>query len=163
MAYDIKSFKPRKGVILQGYYKPINEGKYVGDVSKIIYRSSWELKFLKFCDENPDIIRYSSEPVSIKYYDPISKKTRKYFIDFYIEVQKEGGSVRKWLIEVKPKKFILRPRKPKKESLKSLQNYKKNVERYIRNQSKFDAAKNYAKERKMKFGLVTEDFVFKSY
>ena len=62
--------KPRKGKIKQGYYMPENKEKYIGDISKIIYRSNWEKRFLHFCDFNSSVYRYNSEPFSIK---PLNK------------------------------------------------------------------------------------------
>ena len=53
------TLKPRRGKIRQGYFIPKNPDKYDGDLSQIIYRSSWEYKFLKFCDDNEKILKYS--------------------------------------------------------------------------------------------------------
>ena len=54
---NIKTFlKPRAGKIRQGYFRPANPAKYVGDPAQIIFRSSWEFKFLKWCDSSPTVI-----------------------------------------------------------------------------------------------------------
>ena len=156
MPFDIKGFKPRYGNIKQGYFNPTNKEKYIGDSSVIIYRSSDELRFLMFCDRNSRVIRYSSEPVGIPYYNTIDKKVHKYYIDFYVEIS-DGKDVQRWLIEAKPMKFITMPKRPKTESLKSLEGYAKKVKTYMINHMKFDAAKNYAKENGMSFGIVTEN------
>ena len=34
-----------------GKYKPLNPQKYKGNVSNIIYRSSWEKRFMIYCDK----------------------------------------------------------------------------------------------------------------
>ena len=34
----------------QGYYKAKNPDKYIGDTELIIFRSSWEFGFCKYCD-----------------------------------------------------------------------------------------------------------------
>ena len=68
------TLKPRYGRIRQGYFVPKNPHKYAGDLDKIIYRSGWEYKFLRYCDENDKIVKYVSEPVGIPYYNPLSKK-----------------------------------------------------------------------------------------
>jgi len=159
--FDIKSVKPRKGKISQGYFVPANRSKYMGDVTEIIYRSNWELKFLKYLDTTEKVKKYSSEPFFIPYYDPITKKVKKYFIDFLAIMTSEEGKDVTWLIEVKPKKFILKPKYPKKETIKSLSTFEHNYKQWLRNQYKFEAAKNYAKEKGWKFGLITEGFVFK--
>ena len=102
---SIKNFlKPRAGAIRQGYFKPANPDKYVGDPTQIIFRSSWEFKFLKWCDSSPTIIAYSSEPVGILYYSPLDKRGHTYYVDFYIVTKDTDGNEQKWLIEVKPNK-----------------------------------------------------------
>lgn len=158
--YDIKNFKPRFGDIQQGYFRPENPDKYIGTALPIIYRSSWELKFLMFCDTNPHVEAYASEPVGIPYYNPIDKKVHEYFIDFFIKIRKDGKE-QKWFIEVKPMKFLSMPKKPKRETLKSMERYVKDVKNYIINKAKFDAARNYALENKCNFGIITENFIFK--
>ena len=35
--------------------------KYRGDPTKVTYRSSWERKFMTYCEENPMILEWSSE------------------------------------------------------------------------------------------------------
>lgn len=148
--------KPRRsGKIQQGYYNPKNPNKYIGDLSKIIYRSSWEFKFLRLCDESPNIVRYSSEPISIPYLSPIDKRVHKYYIDFYVEQKCSDGQVQRWFIEVKPAKHTKMPKKPKKESVKSLGNYVSAVKRFLVNREKFKAARNYAKQQNMMFGVIS--------
>jgi len=158
MPFDIKGFKPRYGNIKQGFFNPTNREKYIGDKATIIYRSSWELKFLMFCDRNSRVVRYSSEPMGIPYYNTIDHKVHKYYIDFYVEM-KYGDTIQKWLIEVKPIKFVNMPKRSQRDTLKSLERYTKAVKTYMINHMKFDAAKNYAKENGMVFGIITENFV----
>ena len=50
---------------LKGKYTPKNPIKYKGDPTNIIYRSSWELKFMKWCDLREDVIEWQSEEFSI--------------------------------------------------------------------------------------------------
>ena len=59
---------------LQGKYKPSNPEKYKGDVNNIIYRSSWERKFLYYCDTNENILEYSSQEVIIPYKSPVDNR-----------------------------------------------------------------------------------------
>lgn len=147
--------KPRSGHrIQQGYYSPKNPHKYIGDITKIVFRSSWEFKFLRFCDDEPNILRYSSEPIAIPYYNPIDHKVHRYYVDFFIEQKLDGTRVQRWLVEVKPLRHFQMPKKPKKESLKSLENYMGAVKRYIVNIEKFKAAKNFAKKQSIMFGVV---------
>ena len=48
----------------QGKYRASNPKKYKGDHNNIIYRSSWEYKFMKWCDMTPSIQEWGSEAVS---------------------------------------------------------------------------------------------------
>ena len=45
----------------KGKFKPSFPEKYLGNPTNIIYRSLWELKFLKYCDTNVNILEYASE------------------------------------------------------------------------------------------------------
>ena len=49
----------------QGRFKPRNPGKYKGDPSNIIYRSSWEKKFMLWCDCNLNVLEWGSEEIVI--------------------------------------------------------------------------------------------------
>ena len=44
----------------QGVYKCKNPQKYKGDPTGIVYRSLWELKFMKYCDLNEKILDWSA-------------------------------------------------------------------------------------------------------
>ena len=65
----------------QGQFEPKNPRKYVGQRVPI-YRSSWEAAFMQFCDTNPNIIAWSSEPVKIPYRNPFTGKYTGYVPDF---------------------------------------------------------------------------------
>lgn len=160
---NIKSFlKPRNGDKRprQGYFKPVNVEKYIGDPTKIIFRSSWEFKFLKWCDLSPTVLKYSSEPFSITYYNPLDKKPHQYYIDFYIIVADKEGNQHQYLVEVKPLKYINPPVRPERMTDKQTMNYVYAAKQYIVNQAKFQAAREFAKERGVKFGIITENFLF---
>ena len=75
----------------KGIYHPKKPEKYVGDVTKIVYRSLLERKFMLQCDSNPDIINWASEELAIRYYNPIDKRYHRYFPDFIVRL----GRVRK--------------------------------------------------------------------
>lgn len=161
----IKSFlKPRNGENRprQGYFRPANPEKYMGDINKIIFRSSWEFKFLKWCDLSPTIVKYSSEPIGIIYHNPLDKRPHRYYVDFYIIVKDPNGNEYKYLVEVKPNKYINPPKKPDRMTDKATANYVYAAKQYIVNQAKFEAAKNFASQKGIKFGIITENFLFKS-
>ena len=100
----------------QGYFKPKQETKYVGSLP-IVYRSGLELKFMRFCDSNPNVLKWSSESVIIDYVG-LDGKNHKYYVDNYIII-KEGDLVKKYLVEIKPYKQTTAPvvRKQKKSTL----------------------------------------------
>ena len=159
---NIKTFlKPRMGKrIRQGYFVPKNPAKYKGDITQIIYRSGWEFKFFKFCDENPMVIEYASEPLSIDYWNSVDKRQAKYWIDGYMKTKNTSGVEKEWLIEVKPNKFILPPKPPKRMTDKQTRSYVSHAKAYLVNTDKFRAAKAYAKAHNMRFGIITENFLF---
>jgi hypothetical protein len=160
---NIKTFlKPRAGKIQQGYFKPAFPEKYVGDPTQIIFRSSWEFKFLKWCDHSPTVIKYSSEPVGIPYYSPLDKRGHTYYIDFYVVTKDNDGREQSWLIEIKPDKYTKPPTAPDRMTDKQTANYVYAAKQFIVNQAKFEAAKEFASVRGLKFGIITENFLFKS-
>ena len=88
MAYTKDTYK--------GRFIPNNPKKYVGDVMEIIYRSSYELKFMKWCDLNESVLRWSSEEIVIPYVSPADGLVHRYYVDFYIEVQDKTGKRKKY-------------------------------------------------------------------
>jgi hypothetical protein len=158
---DIHDFlKPQRGKVKQGYFTPQNPEKYKGDVTKIIYRSSWELKFLTYCDNNELVVEYASEPTGIAYWNPILKKESTYWVDCYMATRTPEGTIIKWIIEVKPNKYLTPPAPPTRLTEKATLNYARHAKAYIINDAKFKAAKVYAKKNNMRFGIITENFLF---
>jgi len=154
MKVSIKNVKPDakyKG----GIYKPLNLEKYIGPIP-IICRSSWERKYCQYCDLKDEIIKWSSEAIKIRYYNPLTKKNHTYFPDFYIKVLNSNGSVQEFIVEIKPSTYLKKPILPKRSTEKALSNYKYKYESFIRNYAKAKAAKEYAAERGMKYIIITE-------
>lgn len=138
---------------LQGKFRPKNPQKYAGNPTNIVYRSSWELKFLLYLDSHPDIIEWSSEQVIIPYRSPIDNKIHRYYVDFYIKLKNKEGKIEKRLIEIKPLKQTKPPIKPAKKPTKR---YVQEVKTWGVNQAKWKAANEYAKDRQMTFQILTE-------
>lgn len=136
-----------------GIYRPNNPSKYVGNPMNIIYRSLWELKFMKFCDANPSIIEWGSEEVIIPYKSPIDGRLHRYYVDFYIKVLTSSNITKKYLIEIKPKKQTTPPPPAKRQT----KLYKDKVLTFIKNQAKWEAATHFCEKRQMKFLILTED------
>ena len=131
----------------QGKFKPKNKSKYSGDVDNIIYRSSWELAVLKWCDETASVVKYSSEEVVIPYRWDVDKRMHRYFMDFKITFD-NGKTL---LVEVKPDKETRPPKRPDKSK-----RYINEAMTYVKNQNKWDAAETYAKDRGWEFQVWTE-------
>ena len=74
-----------------GLYKPKNPKKYKGNPTTIVYRSSWELHFMKFCDRTNSIVEWGSEEIIIPYRSPLDGKPHRYYPDFYIKAKKKNG------------------------------------------------------------------------
>ena len=86
----------------RGKYQPKNPSKYLGDPTKITYRSLWERKCMLTFDDNPNVIRWASEEIAIPYLSPVDKKRHRYFPDFIVEVKnKKGETVREKDISAK--------------------------------------------------------------
>lgn len=130
----------------QGRFKPYNPHKYNGDVTNIVYRSSWELKFMRFLDSSPDIISWKSEEFPISYKDPVTNRVRRYFPDFYVKKLNKNGILEELVVEIKPQNQTVPPTKPTK----------KNVAEYLRNQAKWKAAGIFCESRNFKFLVLTE-------
>jgi hypothetical protein len=158
---DIKKVKPN-GEYRSGKYEPKNHEKYIGDIHNIIYRSSWEYRFCTYCDTNDSIIKWSSEPVSIDYYNPLDKKSHKYHVDFYMKVLKDSGESQDWIIEIKPESQTKKPIYEGTMTVAKLKSYNRNMQIWITNQAKFKAAKEWAEKRGYRFGVIDENFLFKS-
>lgn len=160
---NIKSIKPN-GPFKSGKFFPRNQEKYVGDIHNIIFRSSWEARFCQYCDQNPNIIKWSSEPFEIRFWNPIDKREHSYYPDYYIKVKKQDGTEESWVIEVKPAAQHQLDKKPTLEgnlTEKKIRSYNHQMETWIVNRAKFDAATTFAKNNGYKFGVVDENFIFR--
>ena len=107
----------------KGYYTSTKNGK------KMFYRSGYELRTMKYLDNNDDVVNYFHECVTILYG---ADNNKRYLPDFVVEF-KAGN---KMMIEVKAKYFL----KTHKKSIKQ----------------KSIAAKKYCDEHNMKFEIWTK-------
>lgn len=137
----------------KGKYKPSYPQKYKGDPTNIIYRSLWERKFMVYCDLNERVLEWGSEEIALPYRSPVDNKVHRYFPDFYIKVKESTGHIKKYLIEIKPKKQTAPPTKPKRQT----KGYIYEVYEYAKNQAKWEAAKEFCKDRLWEFKVLTED------
>jgi hypothetical protein len=138
----------------QGKFKPLHPEKYKGDPTGIIYRSSYELKFMNYCDLNESVSEWKSEEFFIPYRSPIDNRIHRYFPDFFIKYKDKGGNIRKVIIEVKPKKDLKMPEQNPKRKTKS---WVYAVKTHAVNQAKFSAAREFCADRGYEFRIFTED------
>jgi hypothetical protein len=140
----------------KGKYDVKHPEKYLGDVSNVVFRSSWELDAFKFCDNNPNVLRWSSEEIAIPYAKPSPKGIRaaKYYPDLYMEYKTKDGKLRKDLIEIKPKRQT-KPSRSRNPKNKLFEN-----QAFMINQLKWDAAKNWCGQNGITFRVLTESEQF---
>ena len=157
----------------QGYFYPRHPEKCLTPNSNI-YRSGYELQFLTYCDNSPNVLRYASEPIAIPYKNPVASfkycmkngldpkdmrfwKTSMYNVDFWIEVPGENGITRKIFIEIKPYAQTIPPEMPGPDAKPSaFKKFNTETMTYLQNNAKWQAAEKYCKERGCEFMIVTE-------
>jgi hypothetical protein len=140
--------------VYKGRFKPTNPKKYCGDVSNIIYRSSYELKFMKWCDQNENIVEWGSEELSIPYRSPVDNRVHRYFPDFYIML-----NGKKYLIEIKPSRFTQEPKIPKTKTKRFIEE----VKQYGTNLAKWQSATEFCLDNGWEFKIITEKELGISY
>ncbi len=133
----------------RGTYKPKNPSKYAGKRPPI-YRSGWELTFMRMCDNHPSVLSWASEPVRIPYRNPFTGKYTMYVPDFIMVYQNKNGQKIGELVEIKPKAQTLM------EKAKT-QNDKAKI---LLNREKWKAAGEWAKRKGLRFRIVNEDSIY---
>ena len=136
----------------KGKYNPKHPQKYVGNVKNIVYRCMWERRFMKYCDDNPEVLVWSSEELVIPYLSPIDRKMHRYYPDFLIKV-KRNDLTQTVVVEVKPK----RETKPPKKKQKITPRYLSEMKTWSVNEAKWKAANEFCKDRRWEFKIMTED------
>lgn len=150
----------------KGLYRVLNEDKvmppldmhmnsFVVENNEIFlhYKSSLELKALRYCDYNKYVVKFALEPFAIKYVKPTDGKVHRYYVDLFIEF----SSGDRFIVEIKPKSETKSPRKPSKQTQKAIMNYQKALLTYAVNSAKWEAAKKFAKENNLRFIVLTEE------
>lgn len=133
----------------QGKYQVKNIEKYVGKKLPT-YRSSWEMTFCVFCDNNPAIVNWASEPFMIPYRNPFTGKNTIYVPDFFIVYVDKNSKQHAEVIEVKPKSQI------------ALENARSERDKAaaVLNAAKWQAAKAWCAQQGLQFRIVTEEQIY---
>ena len=137
-----------------GKYIPSNPKKYKGNPSKVIYRSLWERKLMVYCDMNEKVLEWGSEEIIIRYVSPWANRVHRSSPDFYMKVQQVNGSVKKFIIEVKPKYQCKPPQANPKRKTKQWYN---SVKTWTINEAKWKSANFFCESNDMEFKILTED------
>ena len=113
---------------------------------------------MTFCDENTAVIKWSSEEVVVPYISPIDGRRHRYFVDFWVRLQKPDGTIEECLIEVKPKKQTQKPEQPMSGRISKSKLFE--IKNWMINSAKWAAAENYCEGRGWRFRLLTEENIF---
>ena len=143
MSYGHKAHK--------GIFKPKNPSKYKGKVDNIVYRSSWELRVMKWLDAHDQVIFWVSEELVIPYYSPVDEKMHRYFPDFVVRLKNNTGVEKTYVWEIKPYAQTQQPVKRKRT-----QKFINETVTYATNQSKWKAADIFCQKNGWEFVVLTE-------
>ena len=137
----------------KGIFKPSYPKKYIGDAKNIVYRSLWERKLMRWCDTNEKVLKWASEEIAIKYYNPVKKRNAEHdtYPDFYVEYIDKNNKRRKMLVEVKPSKETQPPKYKKKTKNTMIAEAL-----YTQNVAKWEAAKEFCLDQGWEFKIMTE-------
>jgi len=133
----------------RGKFTPKHPEKYVGDVKNIVYRSLWERNTFRWIDTQSSIVHWNSEELVIPYVCETDNKVHRYYMDLWFQTQ-DGKN---YMIEIKPKGQTRPPKTPQRKTRR----YIKESLTYVKNQSKWKAASEFALDRGWKFEVWTED------
>ena len=135
----------------RGRFYPKHPLKYKGDPNKIIYRSSWEVRVMKYLDENDGVVWWVSEEMNVKYISPVDGRVHRYFPDFVVKVRRKDNSSTIFMLEVKPEAQT-KLRQPKRVT----KQYINEAATYAVNQAKWKYAEEFCKDHGWVFRVVTE-------
>lgn len=136
----------------QGIFKPIHREKFIGS-SDPVYRSSYELKFFRWADNNTNILAWGSENIIIPYMSPLDGKIHRYFVDSFVIFRDNKGNKQKFLIEIKPSKQVAKPLHTKGKHRRTIIHEQRT---WVTNQAKWKAAEEWSKKKGYKFLILTE-------
>ncbi len=154
----------------QGLYVPQKKDKLVklNESGGVYYRSGLEEKMMIYLDKNDKITKWGAECIKIPYTKREWKNTdsemkttyHNYYPDFYYEIVKEDGSIRKVVAEVKPLSQTIEPKlKHTNPTAKQLKNFEYELKEWNRNLSKWSEMIKYCENKGMEFIIITEDYL----
>jgi hypothetical protein len=135
----------------RGRFTPKNPQKYLGDSSRVFFRSSWELRTMKFLDQHSSILAWNSECIKIPYLSPIDNKIHQYIPDFFVEYVDPDGVINQEVVEIKPLHESDKKHAKSDRSKNALEV----------NNSKWKAAAFYCETHGLTFKVLTEQTLFR--
>lgn len=141
---NIKQLRPKKnGRYVQGYINNQSCKKLFPQISHqpIIYRSSYERKFIYWLENSSRVKYWGSESIKIPY-TYIDGTQHNYYPDYVIEMV--NGD--KYIVEIKPKNQTI---KPINENTWAWKEYSKNM-------CKWAEARRFCDQHGIKFKILTE-------
>jgi hypothetical protein len=134
----------------QGIYTPKNPEKYIGKHNPR-YRSSWEMVFMQFCDNNKHITHWASESIAIPYRHPFTGKITNYVPDFFVVYENKHGKRLAEVVEIKPRKQSLIESKAASQKDRMV---------VAVNHAKWQAATAYCRANGFVFRVINENDIF---
>ena len=108
---------------------------------------------MNYLDTTPDVKWWMSEEKCVWYDNPVTKKKARYFPDFIVcHTRKDGIEVVE-MVEVKPQKQVDGPNPNPKRRTAS---WMREVQTYLVNRKKWEAATKQCEDRGWNFRLLTE-------
>jgi len=147
--------KTKRKQFKSGVYYPQNPIKF--SESKCIYRSNYELQFLKWCDANPKIEKILYEKIVIPYKCKTDNKLHRYYVDCMISM-KESTGIKKYLIEIKPFRQTIPPKHSKRKKQSTI--LQENFNWVKNNKGKWPAAKQFCKMKGWRWCILTERGIY---
>lgn len=152
MVTNIKNLKPNKhGRYRQGTINPYSCKKLFESQKStpIIYRSSYEKRFVQWLESNHNVTHWGSECIAIKYRRLDDDTEHTYYPDYLVETI--NGN---YLVEVKPYNQTRPPDPLLPHSSYAWQTY-------ITNMSKWKAAQEFCERNNLHFKIITEKSIFR--
>lgn len=147
MSHNIKDLRPnRQSRYHQGYINIDTCHKLIDKSKPVIFRSSYERKFVTWLEICKDIKSWGSECICINYLMP-DGSTHHYYPDYYVE--RTDGT--RYIIEIKPSNQTQPP------SNENSWLYKE----WVKNCCKWKAAMKFCESHNLQFKIITENTINK--
>lgn len=105
-----------------------------------------------WADNHPDVVAWGNEEIVLQYISPVDHRPHRYFTDFVIKVRQKDGTLKNFLIEVKPYAQTQPPIKRKRTN-----KYIEELATYAVNQAKWKAAREFCERKNATFMILTEN------